>query len=324
MPPTQDLVRRALDAWTLADQHATELLAVLSSPGDASQAESMALFHGEIASVSDRLSAAYETVSKVIADDLDTARRFYERTLWISGIAAALSFLAIGLGIFIVGRIVSASVTRIVAGTALFAGGDRTHRIDVQVPAELRDVADEFNRMAERILESEGALAELAHRDALTNLANRRALDGEFTSIEEGIRGRQQKASILVLDIDHFKSVNDTHGHAAGDAVLRAIGKILLRQSRPSDRAFRTGGEEFALLLPNTDATTAKTIAERLRLSIGALAIPHRDTSISVTASIGVAETDQHTSFRDVMEAADAALYVAKTTGRNRVVVSGD
>lgn len=324
VPSARELVRRAQDAWTVADRHATELLAAPAGAGNAVQSGTVALFHAEIASVSDRLSAAHGIVSEVIGRDLEAASVFYERALWISGIAAAVSVLAIALGVFMIGRIVGASVSRIVTGTALFADGDRTHRIEVQVPAELRDVADEFNRMAERIRDTEGALAELAQRDALTGLANRRALEDELAAIEEGGRRGREAAAVLVVDIDHFKSVNDRHGHAAGDEVLRAIGSTLAGQSRPTDKAFRIGGEEFALLLPDTDAATAASIAERLRLAIGGLAISHRGTTIGVTASIGVAAFHGPAKMRAMIEAADAALYAAKAGGRNRVVLSGD
>ena len=323
LPAAQDLVRRAQDAWTIADRHATELLATGATPGDAAVGQALALFHGEIAGVSDRLRAAYGMVSEVIAGDLDTAARFYECALWISGIAAVVSVLAIALGVFMIGRIVGASVTRIVTGAALFADGDRVHRIEVQVPAELRDVADEFNRMAERIRESESALADLAQRDALTSLPNRRALDDALAAIEGGGAWREEKASVLAVDIDHFKAVNDTYGHAAGDAVLRAIGKTLAAQSRPADKVFRTGGEEFAVLLPDTDGRTAQMIAERLRQAIEGLSTVHGGTTIAVTVSIGVAAAHDHGKLRDMMEAADAALYVAKESGRNGVVLGG-
>lgn len=323
-PSAEALVRRAQDAWTSADGHAAGIFATGADSDAAASTRAMALFHAEIASIVDKLSAAYDTVSKVIDSDLATADRFYERALWVTGIAAVVSLACIALGIFMIGRIVGASVTRIVNGAALFAEGDRAHRIEVQVPAELREVADEFNRMAERIRDSEGALAELAQRDALTGLANRRALESELSAIEEGRAGLHERDSVLVADIDHFKLINDIHGHAAGDDVLRAVGRTLLEQSRPTDKVFRIGGEEFALLLPQTDEATARSIAERLRQAIAAVTVVRGGATIRVTISIGVAATRDRARVRDVIEAADAALYVAKSGGRNRVVLSGE
>lgn len=119
---------------------------------------------------------------------------------------------------------------------------------------------------------------------------------------------------LLVIDLDHFKAVNDTYGHLAGDAVLRAVARVL--ETEPGALAGRWGGEEFVVLVP---AAGAADVAERLRARIAALRIPHQDAAIGVTASIGVAVG---TALDALLPAADAALYTAKTAGRNRTAVA--
>jgi diguanylate cyclase (GGDEF)-like protein len=126
------------------------------------------------------------------------------------------------------------------------------------------------------------------------------------------------------MDIDDFKSVNDTYGHLAGDEVLRAVAGVLERGLRQSDLAARFGGEEFAVLLPETDATAAAAVGDRYRREIGALRIAHEGVQIGITISVGVGAYPEtaNTSIDDLLRAADAALYAAKEAGKNRVEVA--
>ncbi|WP_407276256.1 diguanylate cyclase [Halothiobacillus sp. DCM-1] len=170
----------------------------------------------------------------------------------------------------------------------------------------------------------EAMLAQLATTDELTGLPNRRAfidrLDEEFSRA-----GRYHlPASVMMLDLDHFKRVNDTHGHAAGDAVLRAFAQLLRQMLRKPDVCGRLGGEEFAVLLPNTPCRGAFEIADRLRLAVEGLRVPI-DTSdgtveIGCTVSIGVCDLLQGAqNASEALNLADRALYRAKTGGRNQV-----
>jgi len=161
---------------------------------------------------------------------------------------------------------------------------------------------------------------ELARTDELTGLANRRAfLEQGTAALDQALRyGRP--LSLVMCDIDHFKPINDTHGHAAGDAVLRAVAERLRRAARAADIPGRIGGEEFALLLPETGANAAVTLAERLRRDVGALAVFHDGVVLRFTCSFGVA---QHSATMErlgaLLGAADKALYRAKALGRDRV-----
>lgn len=164
-----------------------------------------------------------------------------------------------------------------------------------------------------------------ATTDHLTNLSNRRQFENSLVLELERAREYKQKLSLLVIDIDRFKKVNDTFGHTSGDAVLRQLGQLLIEHARSADIVSRNGGEEFAILLLDCGHHQAMAIAESIRQSVEKyhFALPDGNT-IRLTISIGVAVFPDHCDDRDdndFFEQADRALYEAKNTGRNRVCV---
>lgn len=163
---------------------------------------------------------------------------------------------------------------------------------------------------------------ENSQRDPLTGIGNRAALDASFDREIKLARRHQQQLSLLIIDIDHFKQVNDTYGHQAGDRVIRRIASSLRSAVRETDQVFRYGGEEFVILLNNTGADDAKLTAERIRLQIAMSPVLIEPTELMASISIGVSElvnTDEDGS--SLFERADKALYLAKSTGRNRVIL---
>lgn len=160
----------------------------------------------------------------------------------------------------------------------------------------------------------------LSNVDSLTGLSNRRAFLEILKSEIERSRRYSRFLSILVLDLDHFKKINDTHGHAAGDEMLKAFGDMIEKTLRGIDLAGRLGGEEFCVLLPETAKKSAMDVAERIRHDFSKLRIKSGDNEISTTVSIGVAELGEaDISIETIMERADKGLYKAKQLGRNRV-----
>lgn len=171
-----------------------------------------------------------------------------------------------------------------------------------------------------KITNAQEKLAELAHYDALTKLVNRRYATELIAQQLKQARRTQQATSIAVIDIDHFKQINDRHGHDCGDDVLRKVSGLLRRSVREQDIVARWGGEEFLIVLPATDLTGAHIIAESVRHQISISPVTCDDKIISVTASIGIAEIGIGESFRDSFVRADKSLYLAKQSGRNRVL----
>ncbi len=163
----------------------------------------------------------------------------------------------------------------------------------------------------------------LATTDGLTGLYNRRA----FVTAMHGELARGERTgsptSLLLIDLDHFKSINDTHGHGVGDTVLATVGKALRGRARVFDLVARWGGEEFVVALPSTDAAGALSAAERLRGAIESLEITNTDGQrIPISGSIGLAQHDGSEPLEALVDRADRAMYAAKVGGRNRVCVA--
>jgi len=202
---------------------------------------------------------------------------------------------------------------------ALDQGADDFIAKPVVVPVVQARVRNTLERQRAR-----RELLRLATTDELTGLLNRR----RFFELGEAERSRVarygQPCGLLMLDIDHFKTVNDQHGHAAGDAVLRVFAETIVNLLRRSDTLGRLGGEEFAVLLPQTKRDGSLDLAQRLNVAVAGIRITMATgKEISVTTSIGATQLSAaDRDFEAALQRADAALYVAKAQGRNRVSVS--
>ncbi len=178
-------------------------------------------------------------------------------------------------------------------------------------------------RYTERLRDNFQMSIEMAITDALTGLSNRRYMESHLGTLIEQAATRGKSLAALVLDIDYFKAINDTHGHDAGDDVLRDFALRIKRSIRGIDLACRYGGEEFVIIMPETDLAVAAMVAERLRRRIAAdpFAIAQGTRHIPVTISIGIAGLrGKDDNAASLLKRADEALYRAKRDGRNRVV----
>ncbi len=162
-------------------------------------------------------------------------------------------------------------------------------------------------------------LKALALKDPLTDLYNRRGLDHVLQTIVPAAKRYQKCLSIIAIDIDFFKSINDTYGHSTGDLVLKAFAQALKQYPRQSDVPCRLGGEEFAIVLPETELPDALIVAEKIRKEVEVLEILANDKTIELTASFGVATSCEDVDIDNVLKNADKALYSAKNEGRNCV-----
>ncbi len=178
-------------------------------------------------------------------------------------------------------------------------------------------------RYTERLRNNVQQSLELAVTDPLTGFYNRRYMNTQITSLVDHAANRGKRLSLLALDVDHFKSVNDNHGHDVGDQVLQELAVRIKEYVRNIDLPCRVGGEEFVIILPETDMESACIVAERLRAAIGkkAFEVSTKSGKLPVTVSIGVAEfADSSDSLEAMLKRADDALYKAKREGRNRVI----
>jgi diguanylate cyclase (GGDEF)-like protein len=167
------------------------------------------------------------------------------------------------------------------------------------------------------------AATQSALRDPLTDTGNRIAMDQTLEREIEMSRRHSQPLSLLMLDLDHFKQINDTYGHSAGDEVLKAVAASIKNQLRNVDMVFRFGGEEFLILLSNTSREAAAMVGERLRFAAQAQDYVAEGKMIELTVSIGCSTLLPGESAESLLRRADSALYVAKREGRNRLAMAG-
>ena len=236
------------------------------------------------------LHEVYELAHREIQMHRADARATRSKILWVTFAAFALALaVALYTGAALARSIVG-PVEALRKGAARLSGGELSYRVPVDRGDELAELAVAFNAMAQEIEKDRAAIRELAIRDGLTGLLNRREFIERLR--EELLRSLRYEhpCALLLLDIDRFKAVNDTWGHPAGDEVLRAVAARIAGAIRPTDWAARYGGEEFAVLLPETSGQDALALAERLRAAIAACSVAVApEQVVNPTASIGVA-----------------------------------
>ena len=272
----------------------------------------------------------------------EPAARALSRIGWL-----ILGFWALGAGVaLLAGWWLSRPLLSLIRWAGDLAGGGSQSRPSVRSPVrEIVVLTDALEHMADRqrrhaaelerqvaertqaLVEANQRLVGLSLTDGLTGLANRRHFDEVLGRETDRARRERRPLSLLMLDVDWFKSYNDEYGHPAGDVVLSRLAQVLLDSvRRPGDLAARYGGEEFAVVLPDLDAQAAGVLAEQIRSRVAALDITHaHGLDGHVTISIGVAQMDpddRHAA-ETLIGQADAALYRAKSAGRNRIDVTG-
>ena len=220
--------------------------------------------------------------------------------------------------------VVAAKPTRVLAvpHDTVWSMVDQSHDVARNL---LSIIAGRMRNDNSALISSHNKRAQYEHQatvDALTGVHNRRWMSEAFPRVLHRCKLDGSNSAILVIDIDFFKRVNDTHGHLVGDVALKSLAKIMQVNLRPHDLLVRYGGEEFAILLPDTGIEQARSIAERLRTMVAANEIISGDLAFKITVSIGIAPITQVGSLEDFFGAADRALYRAKELGRNRIEVS--
>ena len=190
-----------------------------------------------------------------------------------------------------------------------------------QVEKKLRQANERLQAQLIEIGTLQSKLRAQAVRDPLTNLFNRRYLDETLDRELERAAREKYPVCVILMDLDHFKKVNDTYGHEAGDLILKALAKTLLAESRRGDFACRFGGEEFVVVMPNIPVDVAFQRAESLRLTLNSLRIPYGKFLLRTTISMGIACYPSNGEDREtLLRAADRAMYAAKKAGRDHIL----
>lgn len=322
----RDLVRAAREEWRKAKAIALTLLALPDPVGNPAAGREMERMDTHIDRAENLLGQVHETIRREAGEArawAHAARR------WAYLLIAAIFIAAITIAMvtaIALARSILYPMRELETEAEHLGAGDLSHRVKPDGPDELRRLAQTFNAMVEQLQNSRAALEERATHDGLTGLANHREFQRQFGKEIERARRYGHPIALLMLDLDHFKAVNDTYGHLAGDAVLHAAATRIRQALRLTDLPARYGGEEFAVILPETTIAGALILAERARHGLADAPIPLDDgREIAVTVSIGVAcYPDAADNPNELVECADLALYAAKEEGRNRVVIYRD
>ena len=322
MTPTQhQALATARHDWERAKEMGEAILKMTSPIGNPAAAEMMEKYDHLIGSIIAQLDAIHHVSYAGISESHDELHSLKSDVTLI-----VVAFLAVGLGIAIAGflvlnRLLFPPLKNLSQGMRLFSEGQLGHRIAGNMPVELREMADGFNAMAEKLQTQHVELVKTASHDALTGCFNHRLFITDFAREFSRAQRYQKTLSLMMIDLDHFKVVNDTHGHPAGDKVLQKVAEAMGAQLRASDSLYRYGGEEFVILLPETDIRGALVAAESIRRKVADITVRlDGNQTITVTISVGVACFPQDTDNRDeLLKKADQAVYAAKNSGRNRV-----
>lgn len=309
------ILQRAWQEWQAATLHADKLL---TTRDQITEDEALQLFnrydeHSGMAI--DRVVIFQQNANQAIINKRNKVEQQLENVRFIGIVSIAAAFLVSVLLAYFFIRNVVVPLQVIEKGAEKFGEGDFRYRLNFESRNELGKLALTFNSMADK-------LEEIATRDSLTGLLNKKEILRILAAELTRARRHATSVSVMMLDLDYFKSINDTYGHQAGDAVLVTAAELFEKHVRGIDYVGRYGGEEILIVLPATTETESVEIAERIRRSLASTAIAVNDfEQINLTVSIGIAifPTDGEDE-STLLSHADQALYQAKGAGRNQVV----
>lgn len=322
LPEKRTVILRVQQQWQEARNDADILFSRSTALKAADKQAKINSFEDHVTNaISDINQLEYLLSHLQTADNLAQASQDKRHVRLIIAIVFVVAIAILILSAKILSRHILVPLSLLQKGADRFGDGDLSHRINLVTQDELAALANAFNTMAQSLEHSQAELTRLATIDGLTGVYNRREFNRWLTLEIERSQRECHPVSLVMVDIDHFKKLNDTYGHQAGDEALRHVGRLLKREVRPGDHVARYGGEEFAIILPNASSADAFTVAERIRASIEAQVIARsREQSLTFTASLGFAtfciDKDTEETFG---QRADQALYYAKHSGRNRV-----
>lgn len=319
------LMLKIQQEWRLAKASEHKLLRSFGKPNSAFEQQQQLRIREHLNQASNEIRRLKDLLTNFQTDDnLTRARELKQRARTITAIVLAIAILMVILSGLILAQSILKPLKLLNIGVAHFGDGDLSYRIVLKTQDEIEQLANTINGMAAKLEQSQQALRELATIDGLTGVYNRREFNRRLTIEIERSRREGHPVSLLMVDIDHFKKLNDTYGHQSGDDALRHFSALIKREVRPGDLPARYGGEEFAVILPRADRSDVFAVAERLRTLIAAQDIEIQNNQrVKVTASLGCATFPMDAETEEsLMAEADAALYKAKQGGRNRVCLA--
>jgi diguanylate cyclase (GGDEF)-like protein len=309
-----DLIRSAYHEWKISRKLGEKILSFSVSAGELPALQTMKKFDAHIDRSVELLDQTHEIIMKEMQEHL-ARERIVKRNVY--GLTALAFLIGFGLLVFIsvkLPRSILTPLNVLKKTTEHLAEGDLSSRAPMISTDEIGKLADAFNIMAARLENSQAALEELAANDPLTEIFNRREFFRRLeTEIKRSLR-YDRIFSLVMLDLNNFKMVNDIYGHQAGDRVLKIVAVVIRKEVRPEDVLARYGGDEFALILPETPIASAKKLTERIQSAVEKHTIKlDEGKTVNITVSAGLADFPKDaTTSNELISAADKSLYSSK------------
>ena len=311
----KEIIKQANIEWKAAALYADNLVLLRNEINDEEATRLFNQFDRHLGIASAEVMLYHQNINQAIVNKRESVDKHLSNVSYISILIIMIAFLlSVSIIIFFIKNIVI-PLQVIEKGAMQFGQGDFSHRIEIGPRNELGKLAITFNSMADK-------LEEIATRDSLTNLLNKNAILQILNSELSRAKRHNSTLSLMMLDLDYFKNINDTYGHQAGDSVLVTSAKLIDKHVRGIDYVGRYGGEEIVIVLPDTSETESVEIAERIRRSLASTQIAVSESEfVNVTVSIGIGIFPTDGVDKDsLLNNADRAMYHAKAGGRNRVV----
>jgi diguanylate cyclase (GGDEF)-like protein len=313
-PRGSETIRAAQEQWEVAKGLAGRIFALPDGGRSPLVSKLMRRFDFRVYAAIEQLAALHRQVHVALEQQRQRVKGDRQKVKYLIMVMIISAVLVSLLMVWFFFRRILAPLQIIEQGAEAFGAGKFSYRIRLDTEDELGRLVRVFNEMADR-------LEEVATRDSLTGLYNKKEIL-RLLEVELGRAQRQQtRLCLMMLDLDYFKQINDTYGHQVGDMALRRTAELLTKNVRGIDHVGRYGGEEFCIVLPETSVTEAVEIAERIRRNLEEELIhPGNGAVIRLATSIGIAVfPEDATEGKKLVACADAALYRAKSEGRNRV-----
>lgn len=314
-------IKEAYPYWSRGRRIAVDLLAAPDPVGSLRLASAMEQMDGLVYKAAALVEKAHQQASTKVREAVEMGVRHHRRAQLVSGVGFLIALLVLSIAVSWLARSIVRPLRQLEKGAHRIGEGELAYRVDYREDNEFGRLAAAFNAMADHVALSQSSLEELSLRDSLTGTWNRRALDMRMNIEMDRSRRHGRCLSVIMLDLDHFKTINDQYGHDVGDKVLQQVAAIMENLIRPTDQLTRYGGEEFCIVLPETPLAGTRVLAERLREQVARTAIEvSKKVTLRVTLSAGIATyPEQGETPGALIHAADQALYEAKQAGRNRV-----
>jgi diguanylate cyclase (GGDEF)-like protein len=320
-PEQRDGINKALLEWQHAIETGDAIMKMENPIGDQNAANKMEFFDKNIDIAVSMLEHVHHQIQDEISERQELLHEIRHELYVLIITMFAFGLFIVVIGFIVLARLIFSPLKTVTHSMDRFSQGELDHRIEGRMVTEIKHLADGFNSMADSIHDMQSVLERQGIEDPLTGCFNRRKLQEDMKAEFSRAKRLEENLSILMIDLDHFKVINDTYGHLAGDIVLKAVVSEMNHQLRNYDTLYRYGGEEFAAMLPEINDEQARVVAERIRNAVSNTQIRiDADRFVSITTSIGIATyPDAAVDGELILKLADQAVYEAKDRGRNLV-----